>query len=55
LLITHAVKTNLPEGQNYQALMGLPRTASDGRRHLLLGLATIALAFWLWRLRYQIA
>jgi Ca-activated chloride channel family protein len=54
-LITHAMKTNVPEGQNYQALVGLPRTATDGPWHLLIGLMTITLAFGLRRIRYRIA
>jgi Ca-activated chloride channel family protein len=54
-LITHAMKTNLPEGQDYQPIIGLPRTATDGRWHLLVGVAMLALASWLWRQRYQIA
>ena len=38
-LIGHAMKTNLPDGQDYQAIFGLPRTATNGRLHILWGLA----------------
>ena len=55
LLTTHAMKTNLPEGQNYQAVLGLPRTATTGPSHLLIGLVTVVLAFLLWRSRHRIA
>ena len=50
-LITHAMKTNLPEGQEYQAIFGLPRTATDAQIHILIGLIALALAFRLWRPR----
>ena len=48
-LMTHAIKTDLPEGQDSQAILGLPRTATNGPRHLLIGLIALALAIWLWR------
>lgn len=54
-LITHAMKTNIPEGQNYQALVGLPRTATDAPWHLMIGLVTIALALALRRVAYRLA
>lgn len=51
-LLTHAMKTNLPEGQDYQAIFGLPQTATSGALQILMGLGTLSLAglFWLmWR------
>jgi len=50
-LITHAMKTNLPDGQDYQAIFGLPRTATDAPVRILIGLLALAFAFWLWRTR----
>ena len=54
-LIGHAMKTNLPEGQDYQALFGLPRTATNGPVHMLLGLAVLTLTWLLWGYRRQLA
>jgi Ca-activated chloride channel family protein len=54
-LTTHALETNLPEGQHYQAIFGLPRTATNGPRHLLIGLMALTIAFGLWRSRYRSA
>ena len=54
-LIGHAMKTNLPEGQDYQALFGLPRTATNGPLHILLGLAVLTLTWLLWGYRRQLA
>ena len=54
-LSTHAMKTNLPEGQDYQAIFGLPRTATTGKQQLLLGLFALAGAMMLWRVRRQFA
>ncbi len=55
LLQTHAIKTNLPDGQNYQAIFDLPQTATSGQLQILLGLATL-LATWLaWTVRGRIA
>ena len=51
----HAMKTNLPEGQDYQALFGLPRTATSGSLHILLGLAVLTLTCLLWGYRRQLA
>jgi Ca-activated chloride channel family protein len=54
-LSTHAMKTNLPEGQDYQAIFGLPRTATNGPWHFLIGLIALALALALavWRWNHQ--
>jgi Ca-activated chloride channel family protein len=54
-LVTHAMKTNLPEGQDYQAIFGLPRTATNGPRHILIGCLALALAFWMWLYRFRVA
>ncbi|HKY73517.1 MAG TPA: marine proteobacterial sortase target protein [Nitrospira sp.] len=53
--VTHAMKTNLPEGQDYQAIFGLPKTASNGRFQIVLGLIALGLASLLWISRKQIA
>ena len=54
-LQTHAMKTNLPNGQDYQAIFGLPQTATSGQLQILLGLAAL-IAAWLMRgLRKQVA
>jgi Ca-activated chloride channel family protein len=54
-LTTHAMKTNLPEGQDYQAIFGLPRTATNAPWHMLIGVMALMLAFWMWRHQYRIA
>jgi Ca-activated chloride channel family protein len=53
--VTHAMKTNLPEGQDYQAIFGLPKTATSGRLHIGIGLAAMALAMFLWGGRRALA
>ena len=40
-ITTHALKTNLPHGQDYEHIFGLPRTATPGPVHLLIGLAAL--------------
>lgn len=54
-LTAHAMKTNLPEGQDHQAIFGLPRTATNAPWHLLIGVMALVLAFWMWRQRYRTA
>jgi Ca-activated chloride channel family protein len=54
-VITHAMKTNLPEGQHYQAIFGLPRTATNGLRHIVIGFLALASVSWMWLRRYRIA
>lgn len=51
LLQTHAMKTNLPAGQDYQAIFGLPQTATSGQLQILLGLAALLAAWLLWSVR----
>ena len=54
-LVTHAMKTNLPEGQDYQAIFGLPKTATNGVLQIMLGLAAITMAGLVWGVRKQVA
>ncbi|HEY6085035.1 MAG TPA: LPXTG cell wall anchor domain-containing protein, partial [Nitrospira sp.] len=54
-LVTHAMKTNLPDGQDYQAIFGLPKTATSGQMQLLFGLAMLAIAFLVWGHRKVVA
>lgn len=55
ILQTHAMNTNLPEGQDYQAIFGLPSTATSGKQQFLIGLFTLVVAAMLWRVRRQFA
>jgi Ca-activated chloride channel family protein len=55
MLQTHAMKTNLPDGQDYQAIFGLPRTATSGQLQILFGLFMLAAAGMLWRVRRIVA
>jgi Ca-activated chloride channel family protein len=41
---SHALKTNLPHGWDYDHVFGLPQTATSARVHLLLGMACLVLA-----------
>jgi len=43
-LIGHAMKTDLPDGQDYQATFGLPKTGTSGQVQLLFGLVLLAIA-----------
>lgn len=54
-LIGHAMKTNLPEGQHYEAIFGLPKTATSGQMQILLGLVSLAMASLLWSVRRAVA
>lgn len=54
-LQSHAMKTNLPDGQDYQAIFGLPQTATSGQLQILLGLATLLAAWLIWSVRETIA
>ena len=54
-LVLHAMKTNLPEGQGYQAIFGLPKTATSGQAQILLGLILLTLALLLWSHRTRVA
>ncbi len=55
LLQTHAMKTNLPDGQDYQAIFGLPQTATSGQLQILTGLAALLAAWLMWTVRGKIA
>lgn len=54
-LITHAMKVNLPEGQDYQAIFGLPRTATSGQLQIFFGLTLLVLTGLLWAYRTRVA
>ena len=54
-LQAHAMKTHLPEGQDYQAIFGLPKTATSGQMQILLGLAMLAIARMVWSYRKPVA
>jgi Ca-activated chloride channel family protein len=54
-LQTHAPKTNLPEGQEYHAIFGMPNTATSGSMQILIGLTMLALACLVWGYRKQVA
>lgn len=47
-LIGQAMKTNLPEGQDYQAIFGLPKTGTSWQIQVLFGLSILAAAALLW-------
>jgi Ca-activated chloride channel family protein len=47
-LRSHSIKTNLPDGQQYEAIFGLPRTATPGPVHLLIGIGCLASTWLLW-------
>ncbi|ULA63888.1 MAG: Marine proteobacterial sortase target protein [Nitrospira sp.] len=51
LLQAHAMKTNLPDGQGYQAIFGLPQTATSGQLQILLGLAALLAGWLMWQVR----
>lgn len=55
MLQAHSMKTNLPEGQDYQAIFGLPKTATSGQLRILFGLAILTIACLVWSYRKQIA
>ena len=54
-LIGHAMKTNLPDGQDSQAMLGLPKTGTNGQIQLLFGLLLLAGAGLLWRRQKVVA
>ncbi|MGA6828114.1 marine proteobacterial sortase target protein [Nitrospira sp. NS4] len=54
-LQSHAMKTNLPDGQDFQAIFGLPQTATSGQLRILLGLAALLAAWLMWTLRGRVA
>jgi Ca-activated chloride channel family protein len=55
LLQPHAMKTNLPDGQDYQAIFGLPQTATSGQLQILFGLAALLAAWLMWAVRGRVA
>jgi Ca-activated chloride channel family protein len=46
-LHSHAMKTNLPHGMQYEAIFGWPQTATPATLYLLLGTLMLLMA-WLW-------
>lgn len=54
-LLAHSMKTNLPEGADYQAIFGLPKTATSGQLQILFGLGLLTLAMMVWGYRKQVA
>ena len=54
-LQSRALEINLPAGQQYEAIFGLPKTATGGPMHLLVGMGSLAIALVLWVLRRQLA
>ena len=54
-LIGHAMESNLPDGQDSQAMLGLPKTATSGPVQLLFGLVLLAIAGLLWQRQRVVA
>lgn len=54
-LAAHPMKVNLPDGQDYQAIFGLPRTATPAQMQILIGTAFLVLAGLTWCLWRQAA
>jgi marine proteobacterial sortase target protein len=52
---THAMKTNLPHGQDYEYIFGLPQTATNGPLQMLIGLLCLAAALFIVGLRHRAA
>ncbi|MEJ2232111.1 MAG: VWA domain-containing protein, partial [Nitrospirales bacterium] len=52
-LHSHAMKTNLPHGMQYEAIFGWPQTATPATLYLLLGILLVWMG-WIWS-RQQIA
>ena len=51
LLRTHALKSNLPQGQDYVAIFGLAQGATPGPLHFMFGLLFLMLGFGIYCLR----
>ncbi len=47
-LKTHAIQTNLPHGQDFQHIFGLPQTATSGHLQIVVGLLCLMLALHVW-------
>ena len=50
-LHTHALKTNLPHGMQYEAIFGWPQTATPATLYLVLGSLLLGVT-WIWSRRY---
>ncbi len=48
-LHTHALKTNLPHGMQYEAIFGWPQTATPASLYVILGTLTVGLVWLCWR------
>lgn len=55
-MLTKAVPTNLPQGQDYEHIFGLPQTATPAQQHLIVGglLLLLALGMETWRRRQAV-
>jgi Ca-activated chloride channel family protein len=53
-VIAQTMKANLPDGQDYQAIFGLPNTATSGQWQILIGLLALTTAAMLWLVRRQL-
>jgi Ca-activated chloride channel homolog len=49
----HAMKTNLPHGQDYEHIFGWPQTATSGQLQILSGLLCLAAALFVFGLRHR--
>lgn len=47
--------TNLAPAQDHAVLTGLPKTATSGQLNILLGLAALVFAGWLWKFQKESA
>jgi Ca-activated chloride channel family protein len=52
-LHSHAMKTNLPHGMQYEAIFGWPQTATPATLYLLLGTLMLLMA-WLWARQHTV-
>ena len=54
-LTDHVLATNLAHGQDYYAIFGLPRTATNGPIHLLLGISLLVTFWMVWLVKSRFA
>lgn len=54
-LTDHVLATNLAHGQDYHAIFGLPRTATSGPIHLLLGISLLVTFWMVWLVKSRFA
>jgi len=48
---THAMKTNLPHGQDYEHIFGLPQTATKGQLQIVIGVVCLTVALFMFGYR----